>query len=86
MRRAVEKGKVKKRVKEAEAVMQSKVEWERTFNAMSEWIALIDQKTRQILRSNNAAEEFTGIPWKDLIGRDIEILSISVDEKKRILR
>ena len=51
-----------------EALRLSKLEWEATFDAMSDWVALIDLKFR-ILRSNRAGEEFTGVRPSDMVGR-----------------
>ena len=51
-----------------EALRLSKLEWEATFDAMSDWVALIDLESR-ILRSNRAGEEFTGVRPSDMVGR-----------------
>lgn len=46
----------------------SKEEWEATFNAISDWVCLIDLDGK-ILRCNEAGEELTGIPFKDMAGQ-----------------
>ncbi len=54
--------------KQAEkAVQTSKKEWENTFNAMSDWISLLDLEAR-ILHTNLAGEKFTGISPAEMVG------------------
>jgi PAS domain S-box-containing protein len=50
-------------------VQKAKQRWESTFNAMSDWISLIDTKTLQILHSNNIVEKFLGVSSEDVIGQ-----------------
>ena len=52
----------------AHALERSKKEWEKTFNAMSDWVVLIDLKGR-ILRTNRAGEDFTGVPLAEIVGQ-----------------
>jgi len=52
----------------AQALERSKKDWVKTFNAMSDWVALIDLKGR-ILRSNRAGENFTGKTLDEIIGQ-----------------
>ena len=47
---------------------RSKREWETTFDAISDWVCLLDLENR-IIRTNRAAEEFLGMPLEELIGR-----------------
>ena len=51
-----------------EAIQLSKREWVSTFDAMSDWVSLIDLKYR-ILRSNRAGESFVSLPTEEMIGR-----------------
>jgi PAS domain S-box-containing protein len=59
---------ISERKRMEEALRLSKLEWETTFDAMSDWVALIDLDSR-ILRSNRAGEEFTGVRLSDMVGR-----------------
>lgn len=51
-----------------QALERSKKDWVKTFNAMSDWVALIDVGGR-ILRSNQAGENFTGKTLDEIIGQ-----------------
>jgi PAS domain S-box-containing protein len=55
------------------ALRRAKKEWESTFDAMSDWMVLIDEKG-DILRSNRAGEEYTGLAVKDIIGKNCCLL------------
>ncbi len=46
----------------------SKKEWESTFDAMSDWVSVIDLD-HQILRSNRSGEKFLSIPLGEMIGQ-----------------
>jgi PAS domain S-box-containing protein len=48
---------------------QYQTEWEATFDAISDWICLIDVSTRQIFRSNKAGERLFDIPLDEIIGQ-----------------
>ena len=50
----------------SEALEHSKKEWVETFNAMSDWVCMVDLKGR-ILRTNRIGEEFTGVPLDEII-------------------
>jgi len=50
----------------AEALERSKKEWVETFNAISDWVVLVDLRGR-ILRTNLIGEEFIGIPLDEII-------------------
>jgi len=52
----------------AQALERSKKEWVETFNAMSDWVVLIDLKGR-ILRTNRAGENFLGKTLDEIIGQ-----------------
>jgi PAS domain-containing protein len=54
--------------KAEEAVRRSKQQWENTFNAMSDWVILIDLGGR-IVRTNRAGENFTGKPLAEITGK-----------------
>ncbi len=54
--------------KAEEAVRRSKQQWENTFNAMSDWVILIDLGGR-IIRTNRAGENFTGKPLAEIVGQ-----------------
>lgn len=47
---------------------RAKLEWERTFDAISDLIAVID-RNRRILRCNRALAEITGAPYHEIIGQ-----------------
>ena len=51
-----------------EPLQQSEKEWEMTFNAISDWICLVDGE-RKILRSNIAGEKICGVPVGDITGQ-----------------
>jgi len=53
-----------------EALQRSKKEWETTFDAMSDWVALINPEGR-ILLSNCVGEEFTGVSSAQMLGQSI---------------
>ena len=56
--------------KRAEVTLQrAKAEWETAFDAIADWVLLLDVKTRRILRANRAGERFTGLPVAQTIGR-----------------
>lgn len=50
------------------AIQLSKREWVSTFDAMSDWVSLIDLKYR-ILRTNRSGEKFVGVPLGEMIGQ-----------------
>jgi PAS domain S-box-containing protein len=52
-----------------EALQRSKTEWESTFDAMSDWVGLIDLQTYRILRTNRVGEEFVGVPLAEIVGQ-----------------
>ena len=51
-----------------EALRRSKREWENTFNAISDWISLLDLEAR-ILHTNLAGEKFVGISPAQMVGQ-----------------
>ena len=51
-----------------EALQYSRGQWEDTFNAISDWIVLIDLKG-QILRTNLVGEKFTGVSLDEIVGQ-----------------
>jgi two-component system, cell cycle sensor histidine kinase and response regulator CckA len=51
-----------------EAAQQANQEWERTFNAISDIITVLDDRHR-ILRANRAAADALGMAQQDVIGR-----------------
>jgi len=53
-----------------EALQRSKKEWETTFDAMSDWVALINLEGR-ILLSNCVGEEFTGVSSAQMVSQSI---------------
>ena len=56
--------------KQAEdALRNSQKAWKTTFDAMSDWVTLIDHNTRTIINSNRAGEEITGHSLKEIIGK-----------------
>ena len=56
--------------KNAEIALQlSHAEWENTFNAISDWVSLVDMR-RCILKSNSALGSFIGISPEDVINQD----------------
>ncbi|UCE20200.1 MAG: diguanylate cyclase [Gemmatimonadota bacterium] len=65
---AMELGTAIQRVRLEDILQRSKREWERTFDAMSDWVCLIDLETRRIVRSNRVGEHFTGLPLPEIIG------------------
>ncbi|MCF6277642.1 MAG: PAS domain S-box protein, partial [Anaerolineales bacterium] len=59
---------------------RSQEEWETTFNAMSDWVSLIDIKTQKIIRTNRAGEALLGIPADEIVGRRCYELVHSTEE------
>jgi len=60
---------ISERKKKEETIQLGKREWESTFDAMSDWVSLIDLKYR-ILRSNRAGEKFVDLPTEETIGQN----------------
>ncbi len=67
----------KRRVEEA--LRRSKKEWESTFDAMSDWVSLVDLEAR-ILRTNRVGEELVGMPLAEMIGQTCCKLVHGADE------
>ncbi|MBU3954224.1 MAG: transporter substrate-binding domain-containing protein, partial [Proteobacteria bacterium] len=57
------------RIKAEGDILRGKKEWETTFNAMSDWVCLIDSEKR-ILRSNGAGKNLLGISTKEMVGQN----------------
>ncbi|RJP87632.1 MAG: response regulator [Desulfobacteraceae bacterium] len=53
----------------AEALQISETQWETTFDAMSDWICVIDPVTRKILRSNQAGEGLLNLTREEITGQ-----------------
>jgi PAS domain S-box-containing protein len=53
-----------------EALRRSKREWESTFDAMADWVSLVDLKGR-VLRTNRVGEEVVGVALADMVGQSI---------------
>lgn len=43
-------------------------EWEKVFNAISDWVCIIDTDSK-IIRSNAAGIDFCGVPISEIVGR-----------------
>ena len=52
-----------------EALQRSKAEWETTFDAMSDWVSLLDVQTRTVVRTNRAGEAIVGLPLREIVGQ-----------------
>jgi two-component system cell cycle sensor histidine kinase/response regulator CckA len=50
------------------ALQLSQQDWETTFNAMSDWVSVIDAESR-VLRTNRVGELFLGLSVKKIIGQ-----------------
>jgi PAS domain S-box-containing protein len=50
-----------------EALRNSHEDWKTTFDAMTDWVSLIDPNTYTIINSNKAGEEVTGRPINEII-------------------
>ena len=50
------------------ALERSRMEWESTFAAISDWVCLLDKECR-IMRTNRVAEEFVGRPATEIVGQ-----------------
>jgi PAS domain S-box-containing protein len=48
---------------------RGKLQWEGTFNAISDWVSLIDTGSNRITQSNSQTESFLGRPVSDVLGR-----------------
>jgi PAS domain S-box-containing protein len=64
----VRPGKAKLQPVTTQANQRSKEDWENTFNAISDWVAITDLKGR-ILRTNTIAEKFTGVALSEIVGQ-----------------
>jgi len=53
-----------------EALQHSKREWESTFDAIADWVSLVDLKGR-VLRTNRVGEEVVGVALADMVGQTI---------------
>jgi PAS domain S-box-containing protein len=51
-----------------EALWRARIEWESTFDAISDWICLIDLESR-IQRTNRIGEKFVGLPVAETLGQ-----------------
>jgi PAS domain S-box-containing protein len=52
-----------------ETLRHSKKEWEGTFNAISDWVSLLDLKGR-ILRTKTVGEKWLGLSVAEIIGQN----------------
>jgi PAS domain S-box-containing protein len=57
----------RKRVEEA--LRESQESWITTFNAMTDWVCLMDPITHTIINTNKIGEEFTGCPTNEMVGK-----------------
>ena len=62
-----------------EALRRSRDEWTSTFDAMSDWVSLLDLEAR-ILRTNPAGEDLTGVPVAEMVGQTCCKLAHGTDE------
>ena len=66
---ALEKKRISAEIEQAHKMIRRSIrEWESTYNAMSDWVSLLDLEGR-ILRSNNASEIFLRMPRQKILGR-----------------
>jgi len=63
-----------------EALEHSKAEWESTFDAMSDWVCLLDIKTRNVLRTNQAGAAYVGMPLAEIAGKHCCTLIHGIEE------
>lgn len=59
---------ITERKRAEEAVQHAKKEWETTFDAIADWVCLIDPEHR-ILHTNIAGEKFVGLPIREIVGK-----------------
>ncbi|MBC8255602.1 MAG: PAS domain-containing protein, partial [Ardenticatenia bacterium] len=59
---------IRERKRVEAALQRSKREWESTFDAMADWVSLIDPEAR-ILRTNRVGEKFVGVPLAEMVGQ-----------------
>ena len=62
-----------------EALRRSRDEWTSTFDAMSDWVSLLDLEAR-ILRTNAAGEDLAGVPLAEMVGQTCCKLVHGTDE------
>jgi PAS domain S-box-containing protein len=63
-----------------ETILQrAKREWETTFDALADWVSLIDLDGR-ILRTNRAGERLFGMPIQEIVGQNCFNLTHASDE------
>ncbi len=60
---------ISERKKAEEEIMKKTLEWETTFNSMSDWVSLIDSESSLIIQSNQASEYILGLPREEIIGK-----------------
>jgi two-component system cell cycle sensor histidine kinase/response regulator CckA len=58
---------IEERMKAVKAIEQGKREWETTFDAISDWVCLIDLDHR-IVRTNQSVKAHTGRPVEEIVG------------------
>ena len=58
---------IEERMKAVKAIEQGKREWETTFNAISDWVCLIDLDHR-IVRTNQSVKAYTGRSVEGIVG------------------
>jgi PAS domain S-box-containing protein len=56
-------------IKDAEdKIVQAKTDWQNTFDAMSDWVCLVDLECK-IIRSNKVGEDYSGQPVQKILGQ-----------------
>lgn len=55
-------------IKQRAQIERAKLEWERTFDSISDLVMMVDEKNR-IIRANRAAAEYTQKEFTDLLGK-----------------
>jgi PAS domain S-box-containing protein len=68
------------RIQSEKTIQESRQAWEDTFNAISDWVSLIDVKTGQILETNSAGELLLGKSRQEIIGQTCWNLVHGTDE------
>lgn len=63
-----------------EALRLSQAEWQSTFDAMSDWVSLVDVESLRVLRTNRSGQEFVGLPASQIVGQKCCQLLHGTDE------
>ena len=77
------KKEIERRERIEKTLRRQRAEWENTFNAISDWISIIDLDYR-IIRTNRAVKDILGLTPEEAIGRQCYKLVHGSERRKPI--